>query len=101
MATSAIPPMPGKDTAPPTMSGMGGGGESPEEKPQADVQEQSRAVMRQIRNYMMGVDTLSRQFPASAKAFRKASEGLREAMVAIVSDLNRTQESPAGPAAIG
>jgi hypothetical protein len=100
MATAALPPMPGQNSQPATMGGMYGGG-SPEEKPQADVQEQARSVMRQIRDYMMGVDTLARQFPASSKAFRKASEGLREAMVAIVSDLNRTQESPSAPNVVG
>ena len=97
-----MPPMPGQDSRPPTVGGMGSsyGGPATEQKPQADVQEQARAVMRQIRDYMMGVETLSRQFPGSSKAFRKASEGLREAMVAIVSDINRTQETP-GPPVVG
>lgn len=67
----------------------------------SDMQERARSVMRQVRELSMSVDSIARQFPAAAPASRQVADGLKQMMVAIVSDLNKTQESPPSPPVTG
>lgn len=76
-------------------------GQQPQAAPQQDSQERSRAVMRQVRELSMAVDGIARQFPAAAPASRQVADGLKQMLVAIVSDLNKTQESPPAPPNMG
>jgi hypothetical protein len=49
----------------------------------------------------MAVQGIARQFPAAAPASRQVADGLKQMMVSIVSDLNKTQESPPSPPVTG
>lgn len=61
------------------------------------VQEQAKAVMSQIRQLMMTTETLAAQFPVAAQALQVAMKAFEQALVLIVSDVNRTQTSAPTP----
>lgn len=89
--------------APPQMMGsLMGANPAAQSAPQnSDAQERARSIMRQVRELSMSVDAIARQYPASAPASRQVADGLKQMMVAIVSDLNKTQESPPSPPVTG
>lgn len=68
---------------------------------QQDAQQRAQSVMRQVRDLSMSVQGIARQFPAAAESARQVADGLKQMMVAIVSDLNKTQESPPSPPVTG
>ena len=78
----------------PSMAGLMTPGAPP---PQPDVQEQAKAVMNQIRQIAMTADALASQFPVAAPDLQVASKALQQAMVKIVTDVNRTQTTPPTP----
>lgn len=91
--------------APPnTMSSLMGSAGPPQQQPgqgQQDAQQRAQAVMRQVRELSMSVQGIASQFPAASQAARQVADGLKQMMVAIVSDLNKTQESPPSPPVTG
>lgn len=96
-----MPPMPTRAGAPaPSMSQLAGGPQG-QQQPTGQAQEKARAVMAQVRELSMAVEGIARQFPASAQAARQVADGLKQMMVSIVSDLNKTQESPPSPPVTG
>jgi hypothetical protein len=105
MATAGLPPLPGSapEAAPAeTQGAMGMGdllapGQAPTPAMSPDVQERAQAAMRRIHDLMMAVEALARQFPPAAKPLRAALDGFQDALVAIVSDINRTQQAPPTP----
>jgi hypothetical protein len=68
--------------------------------PQTDVQEIAKAAMMQIRQLSMTTDTLAGQFPVAAQDFQIASKAFQQAMIKIVSDINRTQTTPPTPSTV-
>lgn len=105
MATTGIPPLPmggaAPTPAPVTPAGMGDLlAAPPAPTPAPDVQERAKAVMRQIRDLMMTVEALARQFPPASAPLQQALQGLQDSVVAIVNDLNRTQEASPTPRAV-
>ncbi len=97
MATAGFPPVPGGG-APESAMGMGdllpqGGAPTPA----PDVQERAQVAMRQVRDIMMSIEALARQFPPAAKPLREALDSLQDALVAVVTDINRTQQAPPTP----
>lgn len=98
----SMPPMPTKAGPPPaSMSMLAGGASQTAPSQNTDAQEKARSVMRQVRELSMSVQGIARQFPASAPAARQVADGLKQMMVSIVSDLNKTQESPPSPPVTG
>lgn len=93
-----IPAMPGASPeASPTMSSL----VPPQNTtPSPDIQELAKAAMMQIRQLSINADTLAAQFPVAAPDLQVASKALQQAMVKIVSDINRTQTSPPTPAMV-
>lgn len=98
-----MPPMPMRAGAQPaSMSTLAGGPpQGAPQQPPSDAQEKARSVMRQVRELSMAVQGIARQFPAAAPASRQVADGLKQMMVSIVSDLNKTQESPPAPPVTG
>jgi len=99
MATVGFPPVPGGG-APESAMGMGDllpQGGAPTPGPSPDVQERAQAAMRQVRDIMMSIEALARQFPPAAKPLREALDSLQDALVAVIADINRTQQAPPTP----
>jgi len=96
----SMPPMPMRAGAPASMGMLAGGQNQPPQQ-NSDAQEKARAVMGQFRELSMSVAGIARQFPASAPAAKQVADGLKQMMVSIVSDLNKTQESPPSPPVTG
>lgn len=58
----------------------------------ATRQEQSKGVVAQIKGLHSQLDDLARQFPAGAKELKKAQDSVKEAMVKILSDMQRPSQ---------
>jgi len=99
-----LPPIPATQPQPevsPYATPMGGLVPPGSEAPREDAQEAQRAVMRRIREVSATVEALARQFPPFAEHARTVLDALKDGMVAIVSDLNRVEESPPAPRVLG
>lgn len=94
-----LPPVPGTpdNSAPSSMASL-----VPEQNanPSPDVQEQARAIIGQIRQISISIDTISSQFPVASQEFQVAQKAIQQAMVKIVGDVNRTQTTPPTPATL-
>lgn len=55
-------------------------------------QEQSKGVVAQIKGVHSQLDDLARQFPAGAKELKKAQDSVKEAMVKILSDMQKPSQ---------
>jgi hypothetical protein len=101
MATN-MPAIPGREMNQPNM-GMADVVGIPQNEPAPDTggsqdQEQIQ-LMSRIREIHSSIETLSRQYPDSAKGARKAKEGLVEMMTAIVS--SQKNQEPMAPRVVG
>lgn len=61
-------------------------------------QDQSKGVVAQFKGVHTQLDDLARQFPAGAKELRRAQDAMKNAMVKIISELQRPAQ---GGSAVG
>jgi hypothetical protein len=91
--------MPDRAGANTPATGIVGAPPAQNSSPMPDQQQQSRGFVMQVKNIHTNIEDLARQFSAGSSEFKKAQDALKEAMVKVLSEMQKSEQGGQQPMA--